>query len=102
MTFSLCTIPDPVKALEGMRRVLKPGGNLIFCEHGLAPDESVRKWQNRINPIWKRLFGGCHINRDIPELIKAAGFKVKTLETMYLPSTPGIAGFNYWGTAQEN
>ena len=102
VTFSLCTIPDPVKALEGMRRVLRPGGNLIFCEHGLAPDESVRKWQNRINPIWKRLFGGCHINRDIPELIKAAGFKVKTLETMYLPSTPGIAGFNYWGTAQEN
>jgi ubiquinone/menaquinone biosynthesis C-methylase UbiE len=100
VTFSLCTIPDPVKALEGMRRVLKPSGKLVFCEHGAAPDESVLKWQNRIDPVWSTLFGGCHLNRRIPSLIESAGFRIGELQTMYLPSTPRIAGFNYWGTAQ--
>ncbi|PKQ09624.1 MAG: SAM-dependent methyltransferase [Alphaproteobacteria bacterium HGW-Alphaproteobacteria-12] len=99
-TFSLCTIPDPVKALEGMRRVLKPGGKFIFCEHGAAPDDNVLKWQNRINPVWKTLFGGCNINRKISSLIEEGGFHIAGLETMYLPSTPRIAGFNYWGVAQ--
>ena len=100
VTYALCTIPDTQKALEGMRRVLRPGGNLIFCEHGLAPDDDVRKWQSRINPIWKRIAGGCNVNRDIPALLEQGGFKVRDLETMYLPNTPQFAGFNYWGTAQ--
>ncbi|PKP78327.1 MAG: SAM-dependent methyltransferase [Alphaproteobacteria bacterium HGW-Alphaproteobacteria-3] len=99
-TFSLCTIPDPVKALEGMRRVLKPGGKLIFCEHGAAPDNQVARWQDRINPVWKVLFGGCNLNRKMPSLIEEGGFRIADLQTMYLPSTPRFAGFNYWGVAQ--
>lgn len=100
MTYSLCTIPGPVTALEGMRRVLKPGGKLIFCEHGSAPDEAVRKWQDRLNPMWGRLFGGCNLNRKIPDLLDEGGFRVTQLDTMYLPGTPGFAGFNYWGVAE--
>jgi ubiquinone/menaquinone biosynthesis C-methylase UbiE len=100
VTFSLCTIPDPAKALEGMRRVLRPGGKLIFCEHGAAPDADVLKWQNRINPVWKVLFGGCNLNRRMPAIIEGSGFKISDLQTMYLPSTPRFAGFNYWGVAQ--
>ena len=99
VTFSLCTIPDPVAALEGMRRVLKPGGQLLFAEHGRAPDEGVRRWQNRINGIWGLIAGGCHLNRDIPSLLTQGGFATTTLEEMYLPSTPRVAGYNYWGTA---
>ena len=101
LTFTLCTIPDFAKALAGMRRVLKPGGRLLFAEHGAAPDESVRKWQERLNPIWKRLAGGCHINREIPQTIEAAGFKVESLDTMYLPGTPKVAAFQYWGFATQ-
>ena len=100
VTYALCTIPDPVTALEGMRRVLKPGGKLLFCEHGLAPDSDVRKWQGRINPVWKTFFGGCNLHRAIPDLIEASGFTITRLESMYLPGTPRIAGFNYWGAAQ--
>lgn len=100
VTFSLCTIPDPVKALQGMARVLRSGGELLFCEHGLAPDESVRKWQARINPIWSKIAGGCNLNRDIPGILNTGGFEVAELEQMYLPSTPRIAGYNYWGSAR--
>ncbi len=100
VTFALCTIPDPMKALAGMRRVLKPGGKLVFCEHGAAPDANVLKWQNRINPVWRTLFGGCNLNRRMPSLIESSGFKIADLQTMYLPSTPRIAGFNYWGVAE--
>lgn len=99
MTYSLCTIPDPVTALRGMRRVLKPGGHLLFCEHGAAPDDGVGRWQSRVEPVWKVLFGGCHLSRDIPALIRRGGFAIDEMETMYLPSTPRIAGYNYWGTA---
>jgi ubiquinone/menaquinone biosynthesis C-methylase UbiE len=99
VTYSLCTIPDPVTALEGMRRVLKPNGKLIFCEHGQAPDANIQKWQNRINPSWRVLFGGCNLNRDIPQLLQQGGFTVDSLDSMYLPSTPKFAGFNYWGIA---
>jgi SAM-dependent methyltransferase len=99
VTYSLCTIPDPVAALEGMRRVLKPGGRLLFSEHGRAPDAAVRKWQDRINPMWKAIAGGCHLNRDIPELLQQGGFAVKEMDTIYLPGTPRFAGFNFWGTA---
>lgn len=101
MTFSLCTIPDPLTALAGMRRVLKPGGKLIFAEHGRAPDAGVRKWQDRINPFWKAIAGGCHLNRDIPDLLGEGGFDITEMETMYLPSTPRFAGFNYWGVAEQ-
>ena len=100
VTYTLCTIPDAIAALEGMRQVLKRRGRLIFCEHGKAPDEAIRRWQDRLNPLWGRLGGGCNLNRDIPALIEAAGFGIDNLETMYLPSTPRFAGFNYWGSAR--
>ncbi|MFK8047558.1 MAG: class I SAM-dependent methyltransferase [Halioglobus sp.] len=100
VTYSLCTIPDPVTALQGMARVLRPAGQLIFCEHGRAPDAGVVKWQDRINPLWMKIAGGCHLNRDIPSILSDGGFSVDKLEEMYLPSTPRIASYNYWGTAQ--
>lgn len=99
LTYTLCTIPDGPTALDQMRRVLKPGGKLLFSEHGKAPDAKVQKWQNRINPIWKIIGGGCHINKPIDTMISAAGFKMDNLETLYLPQTPQIFGFNYWGQA---
>lgn len=99
LTFALCTIPDPGQALAEAHRVLKPGGQLLFCEHGLAPDPSVAKWQARINPFWRRAFGGCHLNRDIPALLSSAGFSLDEVEQMYLPGTPRFAGFNTWGIA---
>lgn len=98
ITYTLCTIPETEPALRGMARVLKPGGELIFCEHGVAPDETVRRWQDRINPIWKRLGGGCHLNRAIPDLIEQGGFRIKGVETMYVPGWRP-ASFHYWGTA---
>ncbi len=98
VTYTLCTIPETEPALRGMARVLNPGGQLIFCEHGMSPDESVRRWQNRMNPIWKRLAGGCHLNRAIPDLIEHGGFRIKGIESMYLPGWRP-ASFNYWGTA---
>ncbi len=99
LTFTLCTIPDTLTAVKQMRRVLKPGGKLLFSEHGKAPDEAVFKWQNRLNGAWGKMAGGCNINRDIPHLLEQGGFEVKDIESMYLPSTPKIAGFTYWGYA---
>jgi len=100
LTFTLCTIPEWETALRQMKRVLKPGGKLLFCEHGAAPDEAVARWQNRVNPLWKKIAGGCHLNRNIPELISQAGFSIRELEADYLPKTPRIAGFRYRGFAQ--
>lgn len=100
VTYTLCTIPDVNRALQGMRRVLKPGGRLIFCEHGEAPDPSVRKWQEWMTPAWKKIAGGCHVGRPIPQLLREGGFTVEKMETMYLPSTPRPLGYNYWGTAK--
>lgn len=100
VTFALCTIPDPISALHSMARVLRPGGSLIFCEHGKAPDAGVSKWQDRINPMWRAMAGGCNLNRNIPDLLRTGGFEVDELETSYLPGTPRIAGFNYWGSAR--
>ena len=99
MTYTLCTIPDWKTALQQMRRVLKPGGKLLFSEHGAAPDPDVRRWQDRINPIWNKIGGGCNLNREIPRLIKEGGFNMAELESMYVPSTPRIAGYTYWGYA---
>ncbi len=101
VTYTLCTIPDVMAALGEMRRIMKPSGQMIFCEHGEAPDESVKRWQRRITPAWKVIGGGCHVGRAIPKLIGDAGFKVLDLETMYLPGTPRFAGFNYWGSASK-
>ena len=100
VTYALCTIPDPVAALQGMSRVLRPGGELIFCEHGIAPDTSVQRWQARINPAWRAIAGGCNLNRDIPALLQQAGFAMNSLEQQYIPGTPRIAGYNYWGGAK--
>ena len=99
LTYTLCTIGGWKTALEQMRRVLKPGGKLLFSEHGRAPDEDVRRWQDRLDPFWSRLAGGCHLNRDIPRLLADGGFVVGQIETMYLPSTPRFAAFTYWGYA---
>ena len=101
MTFSLCTIPNAQAALAEIHRVLKPGGQLVFCEHGQAPDDTVVKWQNRVNPFWRRLLGGCNLNRPILDWIKGSGFMLQSVDQMYLPGTPRIAGFNVWGTAQR-
>ncbi|MEM0953876.1 MAG: class I SAM-dependent methyltransferase [Pseudomonadota bacterium] len=101
VTYALCTIPDPAAALAGMQRVLKSGGDLVFCEHGEAPDASVRKWQDRINPWWRRIAGGCNLNRPIPGLLQNAGFHIASMDSMYLPRTPRFAGFNYWGVARQ-
>jgi len=102
VTYTLCTIPDALSASKEMRRVLKPDGKMIFCEHGLAPDASVAKWQTRIDPYWEKIAGGCHLNRDIPQLIHSAGFNIQSMEQMYLPSTPKFAGYNYWGVATQD
>lgn len=101
ITYTLCTIPDVAKALGGMRRVLKPGGEMIFCEHGAAPDDGVAKWQRRLEPAWRAVFGGCHLTRRIPEMIGEAGFEVTDVETMYLASSPKTVAFNYWGRARR-
>lgn len=98
VTYTLCTIPDTTPALRQISRVLRPGGELVFCEHGAAPDAGVRRWQDRLNPIWKRLGGGCNLNRPIPALIEAGGFRIRDLDTMYIPGWRP-ASFNYWGTA---
>lgn len=98
-TFTLCSVQDPAAALAEARRVLKPGGRLLFCEHGLAPDADVVKWQRRIEPVWKRIAGGCHLTRPVTPTIEAAGFRVLSKDTMYLPRTPRWAGWNEWGAA---
>ena len=100
MTFTLCTIPDAERALREIARVLKQGGQLLFCEHGAAPDAGIRRWQNRIDPLWRRLAGGCHLNRDIPGLIRRGGFEIIRMDTMYIPGWRP-ASFNYWGAAAK-
>lgn len=99
LTYTLCTIPGTLKAMQNMRRVLKPGGKLIFSEHGKAPDAAVAKWQNRLNGAWGKIAGGCNMNREIPRLIEEGGFSITDLDQMYVPSTPKILGYTYWGAA---
>lgn len=102
LTYTLCTIADWAAALAQFRRVLKPDGRLLFCEHGLAPDPGVQMWQHRINGGWQKLCGGCNLNRDIPAMLRSAGFTPERVETAYLPGTPRFAGFNYWGEARPS
>lgn len=100
VTYSLCTIPDTRAALEGARRALRPHGRLIFCEHGRAPDEDIRRGQAFIEPAWKAIGAGCHLTRDIPARVTEGGFEIDDLESMYLPGEPKWFAFNYWGTAR--
>ncbi|MCP4643863.1 MAG: class I SAM-dependent methyltransferase, partial [bacterium] len=83
-TYTLCSVPDVVGALRRMARVLKPGGTLLFCEHTVSPDASVRRWQERLNPLWKRFAGGCHLNRDVLALLQEGGFRIQSSETAYV------------------
>ena len=99
ITYTMCTIPEVMRANTEIRRVLKNQGKMIFCEHGAAPDDNIRKWQKRINPFWGMIAGGCNIDRNIPSLIQDSGFDIIEIEEMYLPNTPKIAGYNFWGYA---
>jgi len=99
VTFSLCTIPGVDAALDGMRRVLKPGGRLVFLEHGAAPDVGVAKWQDRLNGVWGKLAGGCHLNRRPDSLIDKAGFRIDNIEQHYAQLMPKIAGYVFSGVA---
>jgi len=98
VTYTLCSVADVESVLSEVRRVLRPGGEVLFCEHGLAPDESVRKWQERLNPAWRKLGGGCNLNRDIPGFLRRGGFDIRVLEAEYIPGWRP-ASFTYWGVA---
>jgi ubiquinone/menaquinone biosynthesis C-methylase UbiE len=98
MTWTLCSIPDPQKALHQIRRVLKPTGKLIFIEHGRSPDLGVAAWQDRLNPVWKRIGGGCNLNRKIDALLSTAGLQIEEMSTSYLPG-PRPMTYTYQGLA---
>ena len=98
-TYTLCTIPGVVEALRGVERVLKPGGKLIFFEHGLSPEPRIRRWQERSEPLTKWLFEGCHVTRNIPALLEQSGFRIEQVETGYLAKFPKALSHCWWGTA---
>ena len=99
MTYTMCTIPNLSQALSEIKRVMKTDGRLVFCEHGASPEQQVFKWQNRVNNVWSKIAGGCNINKNIPSIIESSGLIISQMETMYLPKTPKILGYNYWGSA---
>jgi SAM-dependent methyltransferase len=99
-TFTLCTIPGVVKAIQGVRRVLKPGGKLIFFEHGLSPDPAVQRWQKRSEPLFRWAFEGCHVTRDIPALIGKGGFDIDQIDAGYISPFPKSGSYCWWGVAQ--
>ena len=98
-TFTLCSVASPDAALMEARRVLKKGGRLLFCEHGLSPDPGVARWQGRIEPLWKRIAGGCHLTRRVAPVIAAKGFKIESSEARYMRGAPKFAGWCEWGSA---
>jgi ubiquinone/menaquinone biosynthesis C-methylase UbiE len=98
-TWTMCTIPDIDAALAELRRVLKPGGRLHFIEHGLAPDEPVQRWQHRLEPVQKRVFGGCHLTRPIVPMLKDAGFTVDDLDEFYEDGAPKFLAADSLGVA---
>ncbi|WP_394727851.1 class I SAM-dependent methyltransferase [Altererythrobacter sp. GH1-8] len=100
-TYTLCSVHDPAQVLSEVRRVLKPGGQMLFLEHGRAPDANVAKWQMRIEPVWKRIAGGCHLTRPIGSALRGAGFDVEPMGQGYMPKTPRIAGWMEWGVARK-
>lgn len=100
-TYTLCSVDDPARVMSEMRRILKPGGRLLFVEHGRAPDPNVVKWQERIEPVWKRLAGGCHLTRPIGSALRGAGFDVEPLGQEYLLKAPKALGWMEWGTARK-
>jgi len=99
ITYTLCTIQDVSSVLAGARRVLRSGGRLLYCEHGRAPEAQVARWQDRLNGAWKRIAGGCNMNRDIPALIEAGGFRIDDDQRMYIPGLRVLC-YNYWGSAR--
>jgi ubiquinone/menaquinone biosynthesis C-methylase UbiE len=100
VTFTLCSVDDQREVLSEMRRVLRPGGKALFLEHGRAPDPGVQKWQRRIEPIWKRIGGNCHLTRAITGAYEAAGFRIAATDKTYMPKTPRAFGWIEWGVAQ--
>ena len=98
-TFTFCTIPGVAEAIQNLGRVLRPGGRLIFFEHGLSPEPRVQRWQERWEPITYRVFGGCHLTRDVPALLAQGGFQIEHMETAYLASFPKSLAHCWWGTA---
>ena len=100
-TFTLCSVGSTQRSLAEARRVLKPGGHFLFSEHGLAPDLDVQRWQRRIEPLWTRLAGGCHLTRPVASTIAAAGLTLETVQAMYLPGTPRALGWSEWGSAAK-
>lgn len=100
-TFTLCSVEDPAQVMREMRRILRPGGTALFLEHGRAPDPQVRGWQGRIEPVWKRLAGGCHLTRPIATALSGAGFAVERLGEGYTPKAPRFAGWMEWGVARK-